>query len=337
MLLHKNIRVELHRSLRSSVWIALLIFSSTGTARAQGAFGWLPQIQIAGTYSFLRGKPDNTNSAMDLSGASESLSYNFTPRFSAVAEAGEYRFTKPASVLEVFERIARGDIFYYELAVPEGKNIFDIAVAAERLGLFPAAQFLQAARNPAPIRDLDPEAPTLEGYLFPNTYRLSRSTTPDRLCRVMTSKFREVWQSLQTDAPVHRTVTLASLVEKEGKLADERPVIASVFLRRLAIGMKLDCDPTTIYAALLRGSYHGVIHRSDLANEDPYNTYQHAGLPPGPIANPGEASLRAVLHPAGADYLYFVLRPDGSGGHSFSSTLVDQQAAVARYRKGTAQ
>jgi UPF0755 protein len=153
----------------------------------------------------------------------------------------------------------------------------------------------------------------------------------------MTSKFREVWQSLQTDAPVHRTVTLASLVEKEGKLADERPVIASVFLRRLAIGMKLDCDPTTIYAALLRGSYHGVIHRSDLANEDPYNTYQHAGLPPGPIANPGEASLRAVLHPAGADYLYFVLRPDGSGGHSFSSTLVDQQAAVARYRKGTAQ
>lgn len=258
-------------------------------------------------------------------------------RRNATLQAGEYRFTKPASVLEVFERIARGDIFYYELAVPEGKNIFDIAVAAERLGLFPAAQFLQAARNPAPIRDLDPEAPTLEGYLFPNTYRLSRSTTPDRLCRVMTSKFREVWQSLQTDAPVHRTVTLASLVEKEGKLADERPVIASVFLRRLAIGMKLDCDPTTIYAALLRGSYHGVIHRSDLANEDPYNTYQHAGLPPGPIANPGEASLRAVLHPAGADYLYFVLRPDGSGGHSFSSTLVDQQAAVARYRKGTAQ
>jgi UPF0755 protein len=153
----------------------------------------------------------------------------------------------------------------------------------------------------------------------------------------MTSKFREVWQSLQTDAPVHRTVTLASLVEKEGKLPDERPVIASVFLRRLAIGMKLDCDPTTIYAALLRGSYHGVIHRSDLENRDPYNTYQHAGLPPGPIANPGEASLRAVLQPAGADYLYFVLRPDGSGGHSFSSNLVAQQAAVARYRKGTAQ
>jgi UPF0755 protein len=257
-------------------------------------------------------------------------------RRNTTLQAGEYRFTKPASVLEVFERIARGDIFYYELTVPEGKNMFDIAAAAERLGLFPAEQFLQAARNPVLIRDLDPEAPTLEGYLFPNTYRLSRHTTPDHLCRLMTSKFREVWQGLQTDAPIHRTVTLASLVEKEGKLADERPVIASVFLRRLAIGMKLDCDPTTIYAALLRGSYHGVIHRSDLENRDPYNTYQHAGLPPGPIANPGEASLRAVLHPAGADYLYFVLRPDGSGGHSFSSTLVAQEAAVARYRKGTA-
>ena len=221
--------------------------------------------------------------------------------------------------------------------MPEGKNMFDIAAAAERLGLFPAAEFLRAARNSASIRDLDPEAPTLEGYLFPNTYRLSRHTTPEHVCRIMTSKFREVWQSLQTDAPVHRIVTLASLVEKEGKLADERPMIASVFLRRLAIGMKLDCDPTTIYAALLRGNYRGVIHRSDLANEDPYNTYQHAGLPPGPIANPGEASLRAVLRPAGGDYLYFVLRPDGSGGHSFSSNLADQAAAVARYRKGTAQ
>jgi UPF0755 protein len=258
-------------------------------------------------------------------------------RRSATLQAGEYRFTKQASVLAVFDRIARGDIFYYELTVPEGKNIFDVAAAAERLGLFPAAQFLVAARNPALIRDLDPEAPTLEGYLFPNTYRLSRHTAPDQLCRVMTSKFREVWHSLQTDAPVHRTVTLASLVEKEGKLADERPVIASVFLRRLAIGMKLDCDPTTIYAALLRGNYHGVIHRSDLENRDSYNTYQHAGLPPGPIANPGEASLRAVLRPAGADYLYFVLRPDGSGGHSFSSNLADQQAAVARYRNGTGQ
>jgi UPF0755 protein len=114
---------------------------------------------------------------------------------------------------------------------------------------------------------------------------------------MMTGKFREVWRGLRTDAPVHRTVTLASLVEKEGKLPGERPVIASVFTRRLAIGMKLDCDPTTIYAALLAGNYRGAIHKSDLASDDPYNTYQHAGLPPGPIANPGVASIAAVLHP----------------------------------------
>jgi UPF0755 protein len=195
--------------------------------------------------------------------------------------------------------------------------MFDIAAAVERLDVFSADRFLEAARNPALIRDLDPQAPTLEGYLFPNTYRLSRGAGPEQLCVMMTGKFREVWRSLRSDASVHRTVILASLVEKEGKLPDERPVIASVFARRLSIGMKLDCDPTTIYAALLAGNYRGAIHKSDLASEDPYNTYQHAGLPPGPIANPGAASLQAVLHPAGTDYLYFVARADGSGGHNF--------------------
>lgn len=252
-------------------------------------------------------------------------------------EAGEYRFAKPASVLEVFGRIARGDIFYYELVVPEGKNMFDIAAAAERLGLFPATQFLEAARDPALIRDLDPQAPSLEGYLFPNTYRLSRHTTPAALCLMMTGKFREVWRGLATDASVHRTVTLASLVEKEGKLPQERPIIASVFLRRLAIGMKLDCDPTTIYAALLAGSYRGAIHKSDLASDAAYNTYQHAGLPPGPIANPGKASIQAVLGPADTDYLYFVARADGSGGHNFSRNLAAQEANIARYRRALAR
>jgi len=177
----------------------------------------------------------------------------------------------------------------------------------------------------------------LEGYLFPNTYRMTRSTTPEQLCLTMTSKFREVWRSLQTSADVHRTVTLASLVEKEGKLPGERPVIASVFERRLAIGMKLDCDPTTIYAALLAGNYRGAIHKSDLASDEPYNTYQHAGLPPGPIANPGAASIAAVLHPANTDYLYFVARADGSGGHNFSADLAAQAANVAKYRRATQQ
>ena len=250
-----------------------------------------------------------------------------------VLQAGEYRFARAASPFEVVGRIGRGDIFYYELVVPEGRNLFDIAAAAEQLGLFPAAKFLEAARNPALIRDLDAQAPTLEGYLFPDTYKLSRHTTPDRLCRLMTGKFRDAWRSLHTTAGVHRTVTLASLVEKEGKLADERPRIAAVFENRLRIGMKLDCDPTTIYAALLQEHYRGVIHRSDLDSDHPYNTYRHAGLPPGPIANPGLASLRAVLVPSEIDSLYFVARADGSGGHEFSSNIAAHESAVQRYHR----
>ena len=257
-------------------------------------------------------------------------------RSSAALQAGEYRFQAPDSPWDVYDRIARGDIFYYELKVPEGKNMFDIAAAVERLGLLPAAQFLAAARNPALVRDLDPQAPTLEGYLFPDTYRLSRHTTAEGLCRIMTGKFRAVWRGIGGDAPVHGTVTLASLVEKEGKLAEERPLIAAVFARRLAIGMKLDCDPTVIYAALLEGNYSGAIHRSDLASGNAYNTYQHAGLPPGPIANPGVPSIEAALHPANADYLYFVARADGSGGHNFSSTLSAHETNVSSYRRAIA-
>lgn len=250
-----------------------------------------------------------------------------------VLQAGEYRFTHPASPIEVLDRIARGDIYAIELVVPEGRNMFDIAALVEQRGLFSSAEFLKAARDPSMIRDLDPQAPTLEGYLFPNTYKLGRKTTPERLCRTMTGKFREVWESLNTDADAHRTVTLASLVEKEGKIAAERPQIAAVFANRLRIGMKLDCDPTTIYAALLAGAYTGVIHRSDLDRDDPYNTYKHAGLPPGPIANPGRASIEAALKPAESDALYFVARPDGSGAHHFSSTIAEHNEATAKYRR----
>lgn len=250
-----------------------------------------------------------------------------------VLQAGEYRFAKPATPVEVFDRIARGDVFYYVLVIPEGRNMFDIAAAAEDLGLFPAAKFLEAARDPAAIRDLDPKAPSLEGYLFPDTYRLTRRTTPERLCRIMTGQFREKWGGLKTGADVHATVTLASLVEKEGKLAEERPLIAAVFLKRLEIGMKLDCDPTTVYAALLRGDYRGAIYKSDLASDHPYNTYRNRGLPPGPIANPGLASIRAVLDPAESDALYFVARADGSGGHTFSGNMAAHEAAIVKYRR----
>ena len=254
-----------------------------------------------------------------------------------VLEAGEYRFQKADSVLHVFGRIARGDVFYYTLVVPEGKNMFDIASSAAGLGLFNEQQFLDAARNPALVRDLDPKAPTLEGYLFPGTYRLSRHTTPQLLCQKMTARFREVWKGLNTPADPHRTVTLASMVEKEAKLPDERSRIAAVFENRLDIGMKLDCDPTTIYSALVESRYRGTIYRSDLASSNPYNTYQHAGLPPGPIANPGRASLEAVLQPGTISALYFVLKPDGSGGHEFSDTLASHSAAVLRYHRAQAR
>ncbi len=248
--------------------------------------------------------------------------------------AGEYRFHRPASAMEVFDRIARGDIFYYQLVVPEGKNMFEIGELAEKLGVFPAEKFLEVARDPAMIRDLAPQAPSLEGYLFPSTYFLTRRTPPERLCQMMTNQFRKVWNRLEGGTDVHRTVTLASLVEREGKVPEERPVIAAVFLRRLKRGMRLDCDPTTIYAAILENDWHGEIRRSDLDRDHPYNTYRRAGLPPGAIANPGEKSLQAVLQPAETDALFFVLRPDGSGAHTFSATLEAQQRAVAEYRRG---
>ena len=247
-------------------------------------------------------------------------------------QAGEYRFARPAAVLDVYERMVRGDVYYIELVVPEGRNMFDIGAAAEHLGLFSASSFVAAARDPALVRDLDARAPTLEGYLFPSTYRLNRHTTPERLCQMMTARFREAWKQAGAAGDAHRVVTLASLVEKEGKLAEERPKIAQVFEKRLDIGMKLDCDPTTIYAALVDNRYRGAIHKSDLESANPYNTYRHAGLPPGPIANPGMASIEAVLHPAETPYLYFVKRPDGSGGHTFSASIAEHAAATEKYR-----
>jgi len=249
-------------------------------------------------------------------------------------QAGEYQFSAPATVLEVFGRLVRGDVFYYELTVPEGNSVFEIAGRVAALGIIPAEDFLAAASDPAPIRDLAPAAPSLEGYLFPSTYRLTRHTTAAQLCRRMTERFREVWRELGAKAGVHERVTLASLVEKETAIARERPLVASVFRNRLRAGMSLDCDPTTIYAALLEGRYRGTIHQSDLANRNRYNTYQHAGLPPGPIANPGRASLEAALEPAETSYLYFVAEPGPSGAHRFSSTLAEHRNAVSRYRRG---
>jgi UPF0755 protein len=248
-------------------------------------------------------------------------------------QAGEYRFHEAADVETVVSRLVRGDIYYFEFTVKEGQNMFDIAQSLGDAGVMPSADFLHAAAQPALIRDIDPSAPSLEGYLFPSTYRLTHSTTAADLCQQMTGQFRKQWRKLSDNTTgIHQVVTLASMVEKETGVPAERALVAGVFTNRLNRGMKLDCDPTTIYAALLEHRFRNVIHKSDLASQNPYNTYQHAGLPPGPIANPGADTLRAALHPADTDYLFFVAKPNG-GGHQFSSTLAAHDRATQAYRK----
>lgn len=255
----------------------------------------------------------------------------------ATLQAGEYRFGADQTPWQVFEKIRRGEVFYEDFTVPEGSNMFDIAALLAGLDSVRPKDFLEAAANPDLIRDIDPRAPDLEGYLFPSTYRVTHQTTGRQLCRTMTAEFRKQWVALggeRAGRSAHEIVTLASLVEKESALAMERPLIAAVFANRLRLGMPLQCDPTTVYAALLENRYRGVIYRSDLASANPYNTYAHPGLPPGPIANPGTASLAAALHPAATDYLYFVAKPDGSGSHQFSATLSEHEKAVLDYRHG---
>ena len=257
----------------------------------------------------------------------------------ATLQAGEYRFGADQTPWQVFEKIRRGEIFYEDFTVPEGSNMFDIASLLAGLDSVRPKDFLAAAGDPESIRDLDPQAPDLEGYLFPSTYRVTHQTTGRQLCRTMTMEFRKQWIALggqRSSRAAHEIVTLASLVEKESAIPMERPLIAAVFQNRLRMGMPLQCDPTTVYAALVENRYRGVIYKSDLASGNPYNTYAHAGLPPGPIANPGTASLAAALHPATTDYLYFVAKGDGSGSHHFSATLTEHEKAVLDYRK-TAQ
>jgi UPF0755 protein len=263
-------------------------------------------------------------------------------RPNAVLQAGEYQFKRSDSVWGVFDRIVRGDVFYYEVTVPEGNSIFDIANLLDRLDIIGSKPFLAAARNTVPIQDLAPRAHTLEGYLFPSTYRLTRRTTAAQFCQKMIDQFRREWQQLTpgetvASTDVHRLVTLASLIEKETGQASERPLVASVFHNRLEKGMPLQCDPTTIYAAMLDDRYRGTIYRSDLESRSAYNTYRHSGLPPGPITNPGLASLKAALHPAPADYLYFVAKGDGSGTHNFSSDYAEHEKNVLAYRHATAR
>jgi UPF0755 protein len=247
--------------------------------------------------------------------------------------AGDYRFNHPAPATEVYARITRGDVYTVALTIPEGYNIFDIAQAVQSAGLGSRDAFLAAARTQtALIADLAPHAPSLEGYLFPDTYRFARHVAPSDILAAMVKRFRQIEAQLNltSDPNLNRTVILASLVEKEVSQNAERPLVAGVFENRLAHDMPLQTDPSVVYAALLENRYRGAIYASDLQAGSPYNTYRHTGLPPGPICNPGLAALKAALAPTSTGFLYFVA--DAQGHSRFSATLKEHAQQVQSYR-----
>lgn len=256
-------------------------------------------------------------------------------------QAGEYFFNHPVRATEVFNDIASGKVFTIAITVPEGYNTIQIAALLDQNGLVTRDAFLAATKDTTPIRDLAPNAPSVEGFLFPSTYQFPHHVTPQQVIAQMTGHFREEWNSILSSdpPPTHLTpqqiVTLASLVESETPKPSERPIVARVFINRMKIGLPMQCDPTVIYAMELAGKYTPPLTGHDLAFDSPYNTYHHFGLPPGPIANPGEASLRAAIAPADVDYLYFVA--DTEGGHLFSKTLEEHNRNVTRYRQLTGQ
>lgn len=272
-------------------------------------------------------------------------------------KAGEYLFEKQASIIDVQRRLRRGDVYFHTVVVPEGYTMFDIAAAIEAAGLGPAQDFLNTAKNDTDlISDIAPNARSLEGYLFPDTYEFTRMMTMDEMAAAMVRQFRQVAGQIgliqgpaliaahdpqpTADATaasssdqneLERMVIMASIIEKETAVPEERPLVASVYYNRVNKRMALDADPSIIYAELLAGSYQGALHHADMQFNSPYNTYRYAGLPPGPIGNPGRSSLEAAMHPAQSDYYYFVA--DAQGHHRFARTLDEHDKNVAAYRK----
>jgi UPF0755 protein len=263
-------------------------------------------------------------------------------------KAGEYRFEGPLTLGEVYDKLRRGDVYTVTVVVPEGFNIFDVAHVVAAAGLSDEGTFLRAEREHTElIRQWSPRAESLEGFLFPDTYRFSRRATPVQMLGAMVRRFGQEagalgllrsptrdGETVTDGAPgsVARIVTMASLVEREVRVDAERPLVAGVFENRLAAGMPLQTDPAVQYASMLRGTWTGVIHQSELHSDSAYNTYGHAGLPPGPICNPGLAALKAALRPTKTDYLYFVA--DARGATRFSATLAEHNGQVEAYRAG---
>ena len=252
-------------------------------------------------------------------------------------KAGEYRFTTPASAKDVARKLARGEVFLRPVTFPEGLSLKEMASIYQSRGLGTADAFLAATRDTSAVKALDPQARDLEGYLFPDTYNVPRKLSADALVRRMVHAFLRVYgETVQKEVEarggtLREVVTLASIVEKEAARPDERPVVAAVYQNRLRIGMGLQCDPTVIYALEKAGRYTGNLTKADLRIDSPYNTYRYAGLPPGPIASPGRASLEAAARPSSVDYLYFVSRNDG--GHVFATTLAEHNKNVKVWQK----
>jgi len=252
-------------------------------------------------------------------------------------QAGEYRFDQPMTPKEVVDKLARGDVYLQPITFREGLTIKQMAALYSEKGMGSAEQFVAAASDASAIHELDPEARDLEGYLFPDTYALPRKATPDQLVARMVQQAEKVLtadlvaRATARGLSIRQLVTLASIVEKETGKAEERSLVAAVYSNRLKIGMLLQCDPTVIYALDKAGRFNGNLTRDDLAFDSRYNTYRYAGLPPGPIASPGLASLEAAAAPADVPYIYFVSRNDGS--HAFATTLEEHNRNVERFQR----
>lgn len=335
--------------MRKILWLILIAIIGTG-----GWFAWavLTPVEPSGqTFVMLRPGYSTRRIASELQSAGVIHSkqafilWHYFRRRRAL-KAGEYLFDKPASIIDIQKRLRRGDVYFHTVIVPEGYNMFDVARAVEDAGLGSAEEFLKIAQSDtALIADLDPAARSLEGYLFPETYEFSRMMTLHDMAAAMVKQFRQVAaQTGLLPSPVlgmvegnspsrslHEFVTMASIVEKETSAPAERPQVASVYYNRLSKRIALDADPTIIYAELLAGTYQGALHHADMSFSSPYNTYRNAGLPPGPICNPGRSSLEAAMHPAETDYYFFVA--DAQGHHRFARTMQEHNKNVVAYRR----
>ena len=246
---------------------------------------------------------------------------------------GEYEFHGGMEPSTILKKITQGEVIQYTVTIPEGFSAKQIADSLHEQRLADREEFLRFTRDPVFIQTLSMSVDDLEGYLFPDTYQFTRHMEPERLIATMVSRFKQAVtdeyqrRAMELGLSVHQVVTLASVIEKETARPDERSLISGVFYNRLRRKIPLQSDPTVIYAL---NEFDGNLRKKDLLLENPYNTYRVLGLPPGPIANPGKASIHAALYPAPTKYLYFVSRNDGS--HEFSATLAEHNHAVRKYQ-----